>query len=243
MYEKLSCIALRRVAYSDTKAILSAWSRERGRLSLLMPDGSGREAKRRRALTEPLALFTVEADVRPGREIHPVRDLMAMEDSPVMRPADPGSAMQRFFLSEFLEKVLRQDAPDLVLSDFLFEAVAEIARGNTPAPNYHLAFLVRLTHKLGISPDTSLPSKSFGRHTFIFDIRDAVFRATPPLHDQYVEGELARGAYLLSRMTFRNMKAFRYTRQQRRQALDGILGYYKTHLLGPATFKTLDLGL
>lgn len=75
MYTALHCIALRTVRHSDTKNIVSAWSRELGRVAFAFPAGSGREARRRRALTTPLALFEGQCELRPGREIHTIRDL------------------------------------------------------------------------------------------------------------------------------------------------------------------------
>ena len=37
MYKHIRAVALRTVRYNDTKAILTAWSAELGRISLLMP--------------------------------------------------------------------------------------------------------------------------------------------------------------------------------------------------------------
>ncbi|MDE6153062.1 MAG: recombination protein O N-terminal domain-containing protein, partial [Muribaculaceae bacterium] len=53
MYTTLDCIALRTVRHSDRHSILSAYTRQRGRMSFLIPAGNGREATRRRAMLMP----------------------------------------------------------------------------------------------------------------------------------------------------------------------------------------------
>ena len=42
MYRPLDCIALRTVRYSDRNSILTAYTRQAGRLSFLVPAGTGR---------------------------------------------------------------------------------------------------------------------------------------------------------------------------------------------------------
>ncbi len=85
MKQKMHIICLRSVRYSDSKSILSAYSLEAGRVSLLVGSGNGREAMRRRALTQPLGVLECVADVVPGRDIHRVAE---------MRPLHPLSALR-----------------------------------------------------------------------------------------------------------------------------------------------------
>ncbi len=75
MNMNLHCLALRHVAVSDSRSLLSAWSRELGRITLAFPSATSREGRRRRALTPPMALFEGVAEVRPGREVLAMRDL------------------------------------------------------------------------------------------------------------------------------------------------------------------------
>ncbi len=54
MLRTLNLIPLRVIPYSDRNSILSAYSRELGRVSFVVPAGAGREARRRRALLMPM---------------------------------------------------------------------------------------------------------------------------------------------------------------------------------------------
>ena len=65
MFEPLNCIALRTVKYSDRNSILSVYTRQHGRMGLLVPAGASKAAARTRALSMPLATFDCVADIRP----------------------------------------------------------------------------------------------------------------------------------------------------------------------------------
>ena len=72
---KLSFIALKSTRYSDSQSILTAYSRELGRVSMAVPAGKGKGASRIRALTMPLSILECETDVKPGREVMPIRQV------------------------------------------------------------------------------------------------------------------------------------------------------------------------
>lgn len=237
MYTPLHCISLRTIRHSDSRAILSAWSAELGRVAIGMPDGKGREASRRRALTMPLATFECVADIRPGREIINVRDVKPSVGSPAMATPNPSRQMTSMFLAETLDAVLRQSGQDSLLSDYLFSSLSTFGQLRHPVAlaNFHLVFLTGLTRFLGIVPDTNLPSgMTPGDVGAVFDLRNACFRKSIPSHPLYICGDEAMAVHILGRLTYANMHRARFTRQERVQILDGILNYYRLHLSAPA---------
>ena len=68
MYRPLNCIALRTVRYSDRNSILSVYTLQQGRMSLLVPAGTGKAAARLRALLMPLGRFDCVADIRTATD-------------------------------------------------------------------------------------------------------------------------------------------------------------------------------
>ncbi len=154
MYSTLHCIALRTIRHSDKNSILSAWTAEAGRVSFAMPEGSGREARRRKAITMPLGLFEGECDIKPGRDILSIRDVKPSPQALGTVP-DPGKTVVAMFLADVLDSVLRQPVPDEHLSLFLFDALSTFSRISNPraVANFHIVFLYRLMRFLGIQPD------------------------------------------------------------------------------------------
>lgn len=242
MFTSLHCIALHTVRHSDTRSILTAWSAELGRISIGMPDGKGREASRRRALTMPLSMFEAVGDVRPGREIISVRDLRPSAGSPTSAPPSPARTMLQLFLADALDRILRQSTPDPLLSRFIFDSLNRLGRLTSAAAlaNFHIVFLFRLTRFLGIAPDTSIPSGA-SPEKMIFDLREASFRPTLPSHPLFYTGKDAAAVRLVGRLTFENMHRAHFTRDERSKIIDGIIDYYHLHLSPSGTILSLDI--
>ncbi len=237
MYTPLVCIALRTVKLSDSKNLLSAWSRELGRVTFAVPAAVSREGRRRRALTAPLCVVEGVSDIRPGRDILSIRDVRALPASLALSPS-PAKVVTAMFLAEALDVLLRRSQPDSTLSDFLFgsvEALAALDDARAVA-NFHLVFLFRLTHFAGIAPQL----KDYRRGT-LFDLREARFRSTAPLHADFLRGDECTVLMALSRADYASACHLPLDRYGRRRALDLVLSYYSLHLSPLASLKSLDV--
>ena len=209
--------------HSDTTSIVTAWSRERGRIAVAINAGGSREAKRRRALTMPLGMFEGIGHFKPGEDICRMSDVRLTPGA--LPPQGPVGSIMSMFLSDFLATALRDSPADPGLSDFLF---SEITAMGTLSPaalaNFHLMIIYRMGHFLGIEPDLS--DYAPGRW---FDMREARFTSAPPLHSQSLDPERARGVMLLSRLNRRNLAHVRLSHTDRNALLDSILDYYALH--------------
>lgn len=226
MYRPLHCISLRRVRYDDRRSILTAWSAEAGRVSLIIPDGAGREAARRRALTQPLALFEGQVDQRPGREILSMRDL---RPSAIMAglTADPAKTLVALFVAEVLERALRESAPDDILWRYLTAAITALDTmpSGPGVANFPPVFLYHLAACLGIAPDAGA-----WRRGLAFDLGAARFAYAPaaPARNILTPGQAA-WIPRLARLTLRGGRLLPMPRVLRREMLDIILRYYTLH--------------
>ncbi|MCM1504206.1 MAG: DNA repair protein RecO [Muribaculum sp.] len=235
MLTSTDCIALRTVKYNDRHNILTVYTRQRGRMSLLIGAGNSREANRRRAVTMPLSLINCIVDLRNDRDIPSIREIRVTRQLSGLH-ADPAKMAMGMFLSEILGIVLSEGDRDDILYTFLAESIAELSDIRRGAANFHLAFLYRLGYFLGIQPDTS--GYREGR---VFDLVDAVFRDAPPLHGRYLEASEAKALVMLSRMTFDNMHLYRYNREQRHRIMSVILDYYSLHYASLSSLNSLEV--
>lgn len=235
MYEHLECIALRTTRISDSKSLLSVWERTHGRLTFAIPAGASREARRRRAITAPMLLFGCQCDLRPGRDIYSVKELTATDGiSAVDR--SPAKGMIGMFLGEFLDLMLRRADVDPYLSSFLFDSALALSliENNHAVANFHIIFLYRLVHFMGIEPDIEANGD-------IFDLREARFRATAPLHHDYIEGREAKMVRIIGRYGYDRAHRLPLDRYGRKTALDVILRYFSIHLSSLEALKSLDV--
>ncbi len=237
MYEKVRGVALRTIKYNERNSILLAWTAELGRVSLLMPAGSGVESRRRRALSMPLSLFDGQVDVRPGRDIFTIRDMRAAVVTPSLS-SHPIKTALAMFLAEVLLGVLNENGQsDLPMWQLISESVVELDMADDEQlANFHLLFLYRLGVLLGIEPDISTWQE--GR---VFDLVDGIFRTGAPVHGKYIESTEAQAIIALSRLTYRTLSLLRLTHSQRTRLLDGILQYYSLHHASLANLRSLEI--
>lgn len=236
MQQTVRCLALRSVKYSDTASIATVWSRELGRLAVATPSGAGREARRRRAIMMPMGVFEAVATLRPQQEVARLSDLRPLAQS-AAASGSPARSVVAMFLADFLTQALRECPPDALLSDFLFsqaELLGTVA--GAALANFHLSFLYRLTRFLGIEPD--MGSYAPGAY---FDLKEARFTPTAPLHGLRLEPRQARIAWLLSRLTDRSLSLPRLSHNERNQALDTILQYYSIHFRPLSAIPSLPI--
>ena len=234
MYQNLTCIALRTVKHSDRHSILSAYSRERGRLSLLVSAGNGREAARRRAMLMPGSRFSCVADIRDNDRIPPMRDVSVRGTQPGL--SHPVKSAVTLFLVDFLNSILRDSMPDEVMFDFIDMMLENYGNKQKGLANFHLLFLIKLAHFAGIEPDISTY-----RSGTLFDLMDGVFRTSAPLHGRFLERDESSAVVQLMRMNLRNMAIFRLSSAQRNRILDGILEYYSLHFANVQSIKSIEV--
>lgn len=232
-------IVLRVTRYSDRQSIVTLYSRERGALAVTVAAGGGRGAVRMRALTMPLGLVRCEVDIRPTRDVHPVRGMGVDRALPAIG-VDPMKRMVAMFVAEVLWWVCRQQQmADGAMWEFAYGAVLALegAAGGMATANFPIAFMVGLTRVLGVEPDVS--TYAAGR---LLDLREGVWRVSVPVaHGDYLDASQSRGAYMLCRMGWANMGRYRFNREVRGRVLDGLLGYVGMHSGGLSGLKSVDV--
>lgn len=236
MKQTLRIIALRTVRYNDKHSILAAYSREAGRISFLIADGNGREATRRRSLLQPLGVLECVADIVVGREICRMSEPRPLVPLPGLR-SNPLKAAVAIFLTDLLAAALRESQPDAAMFDFIAASVARLDITPTERlANFHICFIMGLGRCLGIEPDTSGYAPGA-----VFDMADATFRRSAPMHSDFLVGENAAAVASLARMTYDNMHLYRFTRAQRLELLEGMLRFLSLHHAPMGAVKSLDI--
>lgn len=232
MNRTLHILPLKLVPHTDRTSILSAYSREIGPVSFAVPSGSGAGAARRRALLMPLNPLEIEAQIRPGREVHTFREPRALVPLHGILMSPVRSALT-MFMAEALVVILRQSEGDERTFDFIAGAMVRLNDESTPVGNFHLAFLVRLAAILGIAPDAG-----DYRPGMLFDMLDACFRRSAALHGHTLSPSESAVAARLMRITWENQGRYRFTRVERAQALERVLQYYTLHYANLSTLKS-----
>lgn len=102
--------------------------------------------------------------------------------------------------------------------------------------NFHLVFMLRLSRFVGFYPnlDDFVPG-------CLFDLREARFVRTVPLHPDFLRSDEAARLHDLFRMNYETMHLFRMSRQDRNRVTELALRYYRLHVPDMPELKCLDV--
>ena len=102
--------------------------------------------------------------------------------------------------------------------------------------NFHLVFLLRLLHYMGIYPNAD--SYSTGCY---FDMQNGVFVDRIPMHRHYLNREESQVFARLLKISFENMSLYSFSRQDRVGVINRIVEYYRLHLPDFPEIKSLSV--
>lgn len=235
MKEKLTGIILNVRKYNDSNNIVTVYTREKGRLSFISPNGSGKGGNARRARLQPLALIETEATLKSGAELHRLPSVTTPE---VWKDIyfHPAKRAQSLFVSEFLYRLLHATMADPSLFDFLVNSLRLLDRLENGVADFHIPFLVSLLSFSGIQPDVSNYKEGYA-----FDFASGSFVPEFETQGPALKNQEAQGVVFVSRINFSNMKNLRLSSENRRRILYGLLNYYSYHFPGLATLKSPEI--
>ena len=116
MIEKLQGVVLRTIKYNDKNAIVRVYTDMHGVMAFLLPQGSGKVARQRRALFQPLSLVEIVADIRQGRDLYSIKEARCLHPLHSLH-ADPVKNAVALFVTELLSAVIVEQERNPALPD------------------------------------------------------------------------------------------------------------------------------
>lgn len=225
MLETTQGIVLHYNRYNDDSAIVDIFTLARGSVPFLVRDRRGqRKGGIHATLLRPLNVVELVFDYRPSMSLQRIQELHIAHCYTSL-PYNPIKETVALFLSEFLHNTLRSEVQNEDLYHYILYSLQWFDAAHEGLANFHMAFLIHLTHYLGFWPNIkgkeSLP---------YFDLHDGIATTTEPQHGHFLKGEEAAALPELLRMNLRNMHKFRLTRIQRARILDILTLYYQLHV-------------
>ena len=223
MYERVKGVVLHTIKYNDKNAVVKVYTDTHGIIPFLLPQGSGKVARMRRALFQPLSIVEIETDIVPHRDIYRILQVHCLQPLANLH-TDPVKNAVALFVTELLSHVIVEQEENAPLFSYVSSSVALLDRIERGVANFHLCFLYNLGLFIGIEPDVATYEE--GR---IFDMMNGVFIDGLPLHGHFLSREESAALYRLSRINYENMHLYRFNRQQRMRLLELMLDYYRLH--------------
>lgn len=226
-------VVLRRVAYRDSRAMVTLLTREAGLVAVSVTVGKSTASRRRNALLMPGSRVEVLLRYLPSRSASTLMDV-GVADMAVPLGSATSLAMT-MFVCEVTSALLREASADRRLFDFVDATFALISSGGN-MPNLPIAYLIGMMSFIGIEPDSRLY-----RPGMFFDFSGGTFTPEPPISGRWLERDESHIAAQLLRMNYRNMAKFRFNREQRASLIDRLLDYYTIHFTPMLSLRTLPV--
>src|SRR5574344_2272053 len=235
MLTKTTAIVLHNIKYGDSKMIVDMFTRSHGRMSFVVSIPKSSKSKLRKQFFQPLFILSLEYDYRPKVQLQKIRNV-ALYHPYSSLPFDIDKLTVGMFISEFLYHSLYGEQQNELMFDYISDSLMWFDSYPSPASNFHLVFMMRLSRFLGFYPnlDDFVPG-------CVFDLCSGSFSSVAPLHSDCLSSEEASQMSLMMRMNYSTMYLFRFTRAQRNRLLDVIVQYYRLHIPGFPEMKSLDV--
>lgn len=228
-------LVLQVVRYDDASSVVHVFTRSHGHVAFMAtrPKSRRSPAAASFALLRPLSLLSFQWDVKPHATLSRMKDV---HDEVVWQsiPYEPVKSAVALLLGEFLCNSLREEGENVPLFDFVVSSLRWYDAAPTAYANFHLVFLLALTHHLGISPDgdTYLTGRFFDIEsgTFVPPLPASPFVLTPPD---------ATLLYRLLQSSYSDMDGVPMNRTDRSRMITYIGRFYSIHVPGFPELKSL----
>lgn len=258
MLVKTEAIVLHAIKYGEQRVIVDMFTRQRGRLSFLVPLPRSPQGKVKKQYFQPLTLLSIEADVREQAQLHKLREAAVLTPLPSLL-GQPDKVAIALFLAEFLYHALRDEQQDTPLFDYVRSSIEWLDGRQERYANFHLVFLMRLSRFLGFYPNLEVRGERLvargerlvargerlvarGEKTdLFFDLRAASFCKAAPTHRDFLMPQEAAHISTLMRMDFATMHLFLLSRAERSRILEILLLYYRLHLPSFPELRSIEV--
>ncbi len=253
MVENVRGIVIRTVKYGDSSLIVDMFTEGHGRMSFMTNISRGRRVSNTSSCWQPLSMVEFQADIRPLGKMPKPKDIHSYYVYHSL-PYSPIKSTVALFVAEFLSAALREEKTNEPLFMYLESSLQwlDMVQSNAAIANFHVAFLIHLSHFIGIYPNVDPNSVDWkvqitatgntsGSSMLFFDLMAGTFCKAQPPHAHFLKPEEARFLPLLFRMDFSNAHLFRFSRSVRMRILHVLNDFYRLHVPSFPELKSLDV--
>lgn len=228
-------IVLHFLKYGESSVITTVFTREYGRQSYMVNASRNRKSKNKAGLLQPCFLVDIEAYQKKTRDIQRVKTLKSNRVYQNI-PFDITKSTQAIFLAEVLYKTIREQESYPELYDFIKNALLYFDLMEEGWANFHLFFLLRLSHYMGFMPDTT----KVGADGW-FDMRKGEIVPFEPSHPMFAHKEATEYIIQLSKLQINELAQLNVSRSMREYLLSILLNYFQLHFEDLGEIKSVKV--
>lgn len=224
MLQKTRGIALSYIRYRETSIIARIYTEEFGLQSYIVNSvRTARSKNNRIALFQPLTLLDMVVYNKNDRDLHRLSEIKTSHPFQSL-PFDVSKSTIAMFVTEMLNKVLKEEAASPMLFRFLVDSVLFLEEARQHYENFHLTFLLKLAFFLGFSPESAREFES--------QLRENSYRFLP-------DDEMETALTTMLRLPLGT--PIKLSRSARNELLDALVAYYQIHIDTIGEVKSLPV--
>lgn len=214
-------IVLNYIKYGETSIIVRVFTEAFGVQSYIVNSARTAKGHGKMALYQPLSLLEMVVYHKPGKDIQRISEAkFSYAFSSI--PFDPVKTGISIFLTEIMNKLLREESENKELYGFIHQAITIFDHLDRNISNFHLQFLMKCSAYLGFEPQSA--------EGFIEELAEF------GLHFRTLEAERVIISELMNRPLGDDIVV---SGQLRRDILSHIIKFYQIHVSGLNEIKSL----
>lgn len=205
---KTQWIVLHSIPYNDKYSIIYMYTEAFGRASYLVARSRGKKSSVSKALFMPLSVVEMEVEHLNKRDLHRIRETKLCYPLTEVFCNPVKNILAAFPFRDPFPCVVEGDGAGSRLFEYLFESIQLLELSDKGVANFHLVFLLRLLHYLGIYPNV----ESYVAGS-CFDMLNGVFVDRIPMHRHYLNRQESVVLVRLLKISFENMSLYSFSRR------------------------------
>jgi DNA repair protein RecO (recombination protein O) len=225
-------IVLNHSKYAESSIIVTVYTELFGRQSYIINGVRSAHNKGKAVFLQPLALLDMQVYHNPKKEIQRIKEFKIVVPF-VSIPFEQTKRSIAFFVTEVMSKSFREEVANAEMFNFVYQQIVEFDASTSAYHEFHLFFLARLTRYLGFFPDFEIDNDDA-----YFDLLHGMMVSGLPLQ-HHLPAELLNEWKLLFLSDHQELGNL--SGHIRNQLIEYLLQYYRIHLEGFGTIKSLDV--
>ncbi|MEN5234540.1 DNA repair protein RecO [Sphingobacterium faecium] len=232
MLHKTRGIVLKSTNYSESSVVAQIYTEHFGLQSYLVNGARKPKAKIRSGFLQALHPLDMVVTFKESNSLHRISEAHQVPPLKTI-PYDIVKSSLAMFLNEVLYKILREQAGDPYLFEYLYRAILWLDESETNLANFHLVFLINLSRFLGFYPVESVKDYPY------FNLEAATFSNQLPEHPYVLQEPHTSLFRKLMATEFNYSENIKMSTRDRQILLEKIIDFYRLHLTNFKEIKSL----
>ncbi len=224
MLLKTRGIIFRTIKYSETSIIADIFTEEKGLNSFIISGVRNPKSKVGSGLFQVMSLVDLVAYFKEDGKLNRIKEVRPAHVYQSI-PFQIEKMAVGMFMAEVCQKSIKTAEENQQFFKFLMDSFMLLDETKNSVANYHLTFMMGLTHFLGF-----LPNGKYSTQTPYFDLKEGTFEEVVPIHPNFLNQEDSKYFGVILKANLAEAHFIKLSREERRTLLNNLLNFFKYHI-------------